>query len=169
GSTHFYIFCLVSFVFHSFHFSGKLNSFDWTIYWGNVLANMLQPVLLLHFVLEFPEKHLRVRRHPGLVPLLYAPGLLLLTIQALAFAFARASQNLLWRFDKLWIAYVVVYFAVAATVLLRNYRTATRPILRHQLKWLTRGTIVAIAPFTSFYAIPFLLGQRAVDASVLSL
>src|SRR5262249_13371947 len=56
GSTHFYLFCLVSFVFNSFHFSTKLNAFDWTIYWGNVVANMLQPVLLLHFVLEFPEK-----------------------------------------------------------------------------------------------------------------
>jgi len=33
GSSHFYLFCLVSFVSHSFHFTGKLNSFDWTIYW----------------------------------------------------------------------------------------------------------------------------------------
>src|SRR5205085_5748076 len=57
GSTHFYVFCLVSFAFCSFHFTGKLNSFDRTIYWGNILANMLQPALLLHFVLTFPEKH----------------------------------------------------------------------------------------------------------------
>jgi two-component system, NtrC family, sensor kinase len=169
GSTHFYIFCLVSFVSHSFHFTGKLNSFDWTIYWGNVAANMLQPVLLLHFVLEFPEKHEAVRRHRGLVPLLYAPGLLLLLYEALAFAFARASQNLLLRFDRLWMAYVVVYFIAAAAVLLRSYGAATRPILRHQLKWLTRGTIVAIVPFTLLYAIPFVIGRPTLDASVLSL
>jgi len=33
GSTHFYIFCLVSFVFYAFHYTGKFNDFDWTIYW----------------------------------------------------------------------------------------------------------------------------------------
>src|SRR6202007_1777791 len=37
-SNHFYVFCLVSFIFNAFHFTGKLNSFDWTIYWGNVAA-----------------------------------------------------------------------------------------------------------------------------------
>ena len=29
SSTHFYIFCLVSFIFYAFKFSGKLNDFDW--------------------------------------------------------------------------------------------------------------------------------------------
>src|SRR5205814_2293432 len=38
GSTHFYIFCLVSFVFYAFKYTGKFNPFDWTIYWGNVIA-----------------------------------------------------------------------------------------------------------------------------------
>ena len=32
-STHFYVFCLVSFIFYSFHYTGKLNDFDWIIYW----------------------------------------------------------------------------------------------------------------------------------------
>ena len=31
-STHFYLFCLVSFVFYSFKYTGKLNEFDWIIY-----------------------------------------------------------------------------------------------------------------------------------------
>ena len=38
GSTHFYIFCLVSFVFYSFKYTGKFNEFDWAIYWGNVVS-----------------------------------------------------------------------------------------------------------------------------------
>ena len=37
-STHFYVFCLVSFVLYSFHFTGKLNAFDWSIFWGSVTA-----------------------------------------------------------------------------------------------------------------------------------
>ncbi len=63
GSTHFYFFCVASFALYSFHYTGKLNSFDWTIYWGNVPAWMFQPALFLHFALTFPEKHDLVREH----------------------------------------------------------------------------------------------------------
>ena len=55
-STHFYVFCLVSFIFYSFHYTGKLNDFDWIIYWANVVAWLLQPALFLHFSLTFPER-----------------------------------------------------------------------------------------------------------------
>ena len=56
GSLHFYIFCLVSFVFYSLHFTGKLNTFDWIVLWSNEVAWLLQPALFLHFVLTFPER-----------------------------------------------------------------------------------------------------------------
>ena len=42
-STHFYIFCLVSFIFYSFHYTGKLNDFDWIVYWSNVVAGYCSP------------------------------------------------------------------------------------------------------------------------------
>ncbi len=47
-ATHFYIFCLASFVLYSFNYTGKFNGFDWTIYWGRILAGALQPALFLH-------------------------------------------------------------------------------------------------------------------------
>ena len=37
-AQHFYIFCLVSFIFCTFHYTGKLNNFDKLIYWGNVVG-----------------------------------------------------------------------------------------------------------------------------------
>ena len=74
-AVHFYIFCLVSFVLYSFHYSGKLNSFDWTIYWGNVVAWMLQPALLVHFALVFPER--RGTLWPKLLALYSIPAALL--------------------------------------------------------------------------------------------
>src|SRR6202142_1657066 len=55
-AIHFYVFCLASFVLYSFHYSGKLNSFDQTIYWCNVIALLFQPALLVHFALVFPER-----------------------------------------------------------------------------------------------------------------
>ncbi len=74
GSTHFYIFCLVSFIAYSFKYTGKLNDFDWTIYWSNIVAWVLQPALFLHFVLTFPEKRQFVRQRPWLLALAYLAG-----------------------------------------------------------------------------------------------
>jgi PAS domain S-box-containing protein len=172
GSTHFYILCLVSFVFCSFHFSGKLNSFDWTIYWGNVAANMLQPVLLLHFVLTFPERAEVAKKHRWLIPAIYVPGLLLIAYHASAFAFSRASEPLLSRLDRSWMAYLAIYFALAAAVLLYSYSRAKRPLVRQQLKWLMRGTILAIAPFTVLYVLPYVIpgvGFEPIKASAITL
>jgi two-component system, NtrC family, sensor kinase len=172
SSVHFYIFCLVSFVFYSFHYSGKLNSFDWTIYWGNVAAGLLQPALFLHFVLTFPERLPFVRRHRWAIPSVYVPGLLLLTMHIVALQFLRASEILRWNLDRIQMAYLALLFITAAAVLLHNYRYASTPILRQQLKWVTRGTILAITPFTLFYVIPYLVGTLPTNAmriSVLSL
>ncbi|HSH17641.1 MAG TPA: PDZ domain-containing protein, partial [Verrucomicrobiae bacterium] len=52
-AVHFYLFCLTSFILYSFHYSGKLNEFDWSIYWSNVVALLLTPALLVHFALVF--------------------------------------------------------------------------------------------------------------------
>jgi hypothetical protein len=56
---------------------------------------------------------------------------------------------------------------------LRSYRKADTPLLRQQLKWVTRGTLLAVLPFTLFSAIPFLLDlhppRLLTDAAGLSL
>ncbi len=172
SSTHFYIFCLVSFIFYSFHYTGKLNAFDWSIYWSNVVAWMLQPALFLHFVLTFPERRHFVKKHRWALPLVYVPGLLLLGIHVLTLRFLQASELRRWNLDRLWWSYLAVYFAAAATVLWYSYVRASTPILRQQLKWVTRGTIVAIAPFTLLYILPYLFGAApsiGMQISVLSL
>ena len=68
GSLHFYIFCLVSFIFYSLHYTGKLNTFDWIVFWSNEVAWLLQPALFLHFVLTFPERRPFVGEHRWSVP-----------------------------------------------------------------------------------------------------
>ena len=73
-SLHFYILCLASFILYTFAYSGKLNLFDWTVYWLNVAAWMLQPALFLHFCLTFPERSPLLRDRRYLTPLLYLPG-----------------------------------------------------------------------------------------------
>jgi two-component system, NtrC family, sensor kinase len=172
GSTHFYIFCLVSFIAYSFKYTGKFNDFDWTIYWSNIVAWLLQPALFLHFVLTFPEKRHFVRQRSWLLSLAYVPGAILLTRHVLALRLAQATGNLRWNMDRQEFAYGALLFIVAAVVLWYSYQRASTTILRQQLKWVTRGTILAIVPYTLFYVVPFLMGSlpdTAMKLSVLSL
>src|ERR1700683_2471017 len=159
GSTHFYIFCLVSFIAYSFKYIGKLNDFDWTIYWGNIAAGVLQPALYLTLVLTFPEKREFVRKHPWLLALVYIPSALLLTAHVAAMEWLQASERLRWNLDRMEMSYGSLFFLAAAIVLWYSYRLASTTILRQQLKWVTRGTILAIVPYTIFYVIPYLMGS----------
>ena len=172
GSTHFYIFCLVSFIAYSFKYTGKLNDFDWTIYWGNIVAGLLQPALFLHFVLTFPEKRLSVRKHPWLLALVYVPGSILLLLHYSAMRWLQASERLRWNLDRMEMSYGTVFFLAAAAVLWYSYRRASTTILRQQLKWVTRGTILAIIPYSVLYVVPYLMGSlpdAAMKISALSL
>ena len=168
GSTHFYVFCLVSFVAYSFKYTGKLNDFDWTIYWGNIVAGVLQPALFLHFVLIFPEKRLFVRKHPWMLALVYVPAAVLLAIHVGAMRWLQASVRLRWNLDRMEMAYGSLLFLVAAGVLWYSYRRASTTILRQQLKWVTRGTILAIVPYSAIYVVPFLMGALPSEAMKLS-
>ena len=159
GSTHFYIFCLVSFIAYSFKYTGKLNDFDWAIYWGNIAAGVLQPALFLHFVLTFPEKRQFVRKRPWLLAMVYVPAAVLLAAHVAALRWLQASERLRWNLDRMEMSYGSLFFLVAAIMLWDSYRRASTTILRQQLKWVTRGTILAIVPYTIFYVIPYLMGS----------
>ena len=172
SATHFYIFCLVSFILYAFHYTGKLNEFDQIILWSNIVAWLLQPALFLNFVLTFPEKREVVRQHPWSVALVYVPGAILLAVRLVAMQSLRASEHLRWNLDRVEMSYLALMFVGATGVLWASYRRASAPVLRQQLKWVTRGTILAIAPFTLFYVIPYLSGAMptaAMKISVLSL
>ncbi len=172
GSTHFYIFCLVSFIAYSFKYTGKLNDFDWIIYWSNIVAWVLQPAMFLHFVLIFPEKRQLVRQHPWIVSLAYVPGAILLGRHIIALRLAQASMFLRWDMDRQEMAYGATLFVAAAAVLWYSYRRASTTILRQQLKWVTRGTILAVVPYAVLYVVPYLMGAlpgTVMKLSVLSL
>ena len=157
-ATHFYIFCLTSFALNSFHYTGQLDALDWTIYWGNIVAGALQPALFLHFALVFPEERLRRSSRRWLVPFLYAPAVAVIGLQVFALLFWQATFALKLRLDQISTGYVAFSFVLSAILFLYSYRHANTPLLRQQLKWLTRGTLLAVLPFTTLYAIPYLLG-----------
>jgi two-component system NtrC family sensor kinase len=168
-STHFFVFCLVSFVLYAFRSTGEPGVFDRVIYWGNMLAAMLQPALFLHFAVSFSNGYgegngadgkmpAQVRRRL-LAPLLYLPGAWLVGLQVWAISFWSATGVLSHRLDKIDYGYMALYYVVAAVVFYTRYERAESGLERQQLKWLTRGTLLAVGPFT-VYAILFMSDAR---------
>jgi PAS domain S-box-containing protein len=155
-ATHFYLFCLVSFALYALKYTGKLDWLDWTVFWANVLAESLQPALFLHFALSFPEERLKKFGRRWLLPLIYLPGAGLLGLWLYSIAFWQATALLKHRLEQAGTAYDAVFYVLAAALFVRSYTRANTPLLRQQLKWLTRGALLAVVPFTLFYAIPFL-------------
>lgn len=175
-SMHFYVFCLASFVLYTFSYTGKLNLFDTTVYWLNVLALILQPALFLHFCLSFPERPVFLRERSYVYPLLYLPGGLLLVFHVLvATGILTLPLPLLtarWVLDRLELIYLAIYFLAGAVSLQSSYHRTQVPLVKQQLKWVTRGTFLAIVPFAAFYALPYFLGfipEPWMKLSVLSL
>jgi two-component system NtrC family sensor kinase len=160
-AVHFYIFCLVSFVLYSFQYTGKLSTFDWEIYWAGIVARLLQPALLLHFALVFPERRPAARWERTRLAAIYGfPVALLLVrllvgLQELGFMPSIGARILL---DKLDLACLGIYFLLAAGVFVNSYRRASSGILRQQLKWVTGGALAGILPFLLLYVVPYFMG-----------
>src|SRR5689334_6494102 len=160
-AVHFYIFCLASFILWSFHFSGKLDTFDWEIYWSEIVARLVVPALLLHFALLFPGRtESRLRSGAKLLGIYVLPIALLwvhvsTALNALGFVPWLGSYVLL---DRLEFGYLASYFLAAGFVFYLSYREAPSGVLRQQLKWLTGGTLAGALPVSLLYILPRVLG-----------
>src|SRR6266699_5177456 len=159
-AIHFYVFFLVSFVLYSFHYSGKLDAFDYEVYWSSVVARLLSPALLLHFALVFPERTEAAQKLLAKLALVYGPPLALLLVHlgvasnTLGFLPWLGARILL---DKVELGYLAGCFIVAGLVFYANFRKSPSGVLRQQLKWLSGGTLAGSLPFAFFYAFPYLL------------
>ncbi len=161
-AQHFYILCLSSFIFLTFHYTGKLNGFDKVMYFGNVAAGLLAPVVFLHFCVTFPEPRKWFQK-PARLSLLYVPAMLMFAIYLGAASGALTSAipliELRWMLDRLWLLLSILPYLVGAFVLNAEYGKAEDPIVRQQLKWLRNGAFCGILPFALLYVVPYSLGQ----------
>ena len=60
ATLHFFWLCVAFFGVFTFSFNGPFDRLDWVFYWGDAVAMVLLPPLLLDFTAEFPS----VRRDP---------------------------------------------------------------------------------------------------------
>src|SRR5882724_11960459 len=156
-AVHFYVFCLVSFICWSFHYSGKLDTFDWEVYWAEVVARLLAPALLLHFALVFPGRtETAIRSSSKLLAVYFLPLALILihvstALNAFGFVPWLGAYMVL---QKIEFSYLAACFLVAGLIFYRSYRESPSGVLRQQLKWLTGGTLIGSLPVSLFYVLP---------------
>src|SRR6266478_1742538 len=148
-ARHFYVFCLVSFIFSAFHYTGKLNTFDAIILFGNVAAGLLAPTLFLHFCLTFPEprKWLRSKLR---ISLLYLPAAILMLIylgsSSGTLHIDKPLVEVRETLDRIWLLFLTAMYLIGAVALSLEQGRAEDPVVRQQLKWLRNGAFSGILP-----------------------
>ncbi|HEY2932852.1 MAG TPA: ATP-binding protein [Acidobacteriota bacterium] len=174
---HFFLVCLLSFVLYLFRYTGTADAFDIFTYWMSSTALLLLPAVFFHFCLNFPIVSTRLPRRLFLFAA-YGSGVSLLATHALWFAgvfnvigiprnppFSRF-------FDRIHLIYFIGWFAAAAGVLIHSRLRSRSVEQRQQLKWIERGTVLAILPFALLYGVPYLMGIVPgpwLESSILSL
>ena len=162
-AVHFYVFCLASFVLFSFHYTGKLNPFDWEVYWAQGRGDAAGAGAAGAFRAGLSgAQHRAASLAPacGCRARICLPALLLLVHIDVATGLLGFVPSLPARIalDQLELAYLGLYFLLAAAIFLNSYRRAPSGVLRQQLKWVTGGTLAGIVPFGLFYILPYSLG-----------
>ena len=160
-AQHFYILCLTSFVFLCFHYTGKLNSLDKVMYYGNLAAGLLAPAVFLHFCVTFPEP----RKWFGSavrISLIYVPALALFLLY-LGFLSGALKTSIplmevRWLLDRAWMLLATIPYLFGGFALHLAHGRAEDPVVRQQLKWLRNGAFTAVTPFALLYVLPYSLG-----------
>ena len=174
-ALHFYFVCLISFVLFAYSYTGKLDTFDWAVFWIDTGANVFLPPLFLHFCLEFPFRRRFFRDHPRSFLLLYVPGALLMATWA-AFVYGVLEQPFALRFreilETIGDVHFGAYFVASAGVVFWTYKTVKTPDLRQQMKWITRGVALGALPFFLLQSLPRAAGfipETWVDVAIFPL
>lgn len=153
---------LVVFVLLVFSPSGRGNTLDWVLYWGDQVARLLLVPVFLQFALAFS------RRRPGflrraVVPMLYMPAMALLGLDLWLVAadgvyhFADPVAALEAR-DRMVLGYLGLGLAIGIVVLAVSYLRTRQDRIRRPVKWLLWGSGLGLGPFVGLYLIPASLG-----------
>ena len=180
---HFAGLCLAAFVFHFYTPLGTYRDLDLAIAFLDSAAFILFAPLLLHFSAIYPVRYHLLDDRRGRTVGLYVPALVLLGFATVIFLHDELakiiphqlldySPNLVARFYKASFIHFVVALIASAVLLVRRFVTSKSTVARQQLKWVVWGTVLAIAPFTVFYALGFIFGETAgpfTDVAILPL
>jgi len=158
---HFASLCLAAFVFHFFNPVGTYEDLDLPI---AVLRNagfIIFGPLFLHFCLIYPARHHLFEEGSWRATVLYLPALLLLLLAVLVYSpWVKLPSNFVNTFYKASFIHFSVALLLSAGLLVRRFVKSKNTVIRQQLKWVVWGSVLAIAPFTLFYAAGYIFGAQ---------
>jgi two-component system, NtrC family, sensor kinase len=164
-NIYYYLLSVLLYMFYVFSATGELDAADSVFYWLDKFAFCVFPPLLLHFFLIFPQRKKVIKDRPGLLLLLYVPGLLLLVARALFFMplIKSMSDALVLQVNGLLAKLDLFHFALYTTITLatiaHSFFRHPSSLVRKQLKWIVTGLGFGVVPFTILYIVPFLADQ----------
>lgn len=164
ATLHFFWLTVAFFGVFAFSPAGRLDRLDWVFFWADEVATLLVAPLFMHFALVFPERApgwLRHRLGSRVLPIIYAPAIVLGVMQAAAVlgpdsgpGFIQAIERV-WSLEHLYLAACTLGGLATMVVALRRVRSVTS---RRQLRWIVSGAVLGGLPFTLGYAVPYALG-----------
>jgi two-component system, NtrC family, sensor kinase len=163
ATLHFFWLCIAFFGAFTFSFTGPFDRIDWIFYWGDAVAMVLLPPLLLHFTIVFPERTQKPEADSKvLIPLIYLPALLITGVRVVAVIRGSSNGALFSRtidvLDRAEAVYLFVCAVAGTLVLVRAFRELTSLTARRQLRWIAWGTALGVGPFAFGYALPWAFG-----------
>src|SRR4029077_10170626 len=131
------------------------------IYWGNVVAGALAPVIFVHFCLSFPEPRKWLRARVTALAI-YVIALCMIGLYVLASSGTLRTSiplvELRWILDRLWLGMPTTNHILGGVGISIERGEAEDPTVRRQLQWLRNGTRCGILPFALFYTLPYVIG-----------
>src|SRR5258708_25741158 len=167
ATLHFFWLTVAFFGVMACWFPGRLETLDWTFYWGELTAQVVLTPLFLHFALVFPDRpDAWVRSESGrpLVPAMYLPALLLGGVSVAGVINGGTHGEVLTRVaayvQYAQLLYLAITLIAGFVIMVRALRVVRSVTARRQLRWIVWGTALGSVPFVFGYALPFGFGME---------
>ncbi len=162
----FYVLALAFSAFMIFSPTGEMTALDMVFHGLDKLGFLAFPPLLLHFFMIFPLRKRFLRNRSEVLPLLYAPAVVLLFARLRLHvpiprpwteAAVLRVQESLERFELLHFA---AFALVTLAILVHSGHRAPNILVKKQLRIIVYGLAFGVLPSTVFYIVPFMAGSR---------
>jgi hypothetical protein len=169
--THFATMALTAFVFHCYQPTGAYEDLDVAIAILDDFAFLLFAPLFLHFCALYPTRYRLLAARRWRVALFYAPAALMMGL-TVALYLLPPSKSFGWlqilfrvndpeqfvaNFYRIRVAHFTVALLLGAGALAYRLAKTKAAVVRQQLKWVVLGSLLAVAPFSAFYALNYVL------------
>jgi two-component system, NtrC family, sensor kinase len=162
---------LAAFVFCFYTPIGAYKDLDLAIAFLRSAGLIVFAPLFLHFSAIYPVRYHLFEERRWRSVLLYLPALVLLGVATLIFfrgellrvvpsarLFLNYSPEFVTRFYKASFIHFTAGLIASLALLIRRFVISKNTVARQQLKWVVWGFVLAIVPFTLFYAAGYIIG-----------